>query len=513
MTGFIRRGHELTADVVEAPDVCIIGSGAGGAVTAARLAAEGLDVVILEYGGWFTNQEFSLDEAVAFPQLYMGRGAWSTKDAAITILQGRSVGGSTTINWTTSYRTPERILAHWRDRHGSTLDEATLRPHWDAVDQRLNISEWPEDLANANNQVLFRGCRELGWQVHHLRRNVKGCLNSGYCGLGCPVNAKQAMGITYVADAVAAGARVYANVHVDRLVRDGDRISAIEGTVLQQDNENPTGVKVRITPRVTVLSAGAIGSPGILLRSGIDPNGQAGKRTWIHPVGGIPAIFDEPINGFHGAPQSAASHEFIDRGAGKIGFFLEAPPVQPLLISGAHSLIGEQQADFMTKLPHVAIVIALAIDGLLDSEQGGTVGLKGGGVPTLDYDVGPALQETLAASTRAMARIVLAAGAREAMFMHATGPVRLTSEADLHKLDGLSYGALQHPMFTAHVMGGCAMGSDPASSVVDPNLRHHHVENLFVVDGSVLPTSLGVNPSVTIYGIAHWAADAVAAAV
>lgn len=511
--GFIRTGAELGADVDESCDVCIVGSGAGGAVLAAELAGRGLSVVVLEEGGHFTKADFNGDEATLYPKLYMGRGAWATKDLAVSILQGRTVGGSTTINWTTSYRTPDRILEHWQQHHGIELDTATLTPHWDAVEKRLNIMDWPNELANRNNRVILDGCNKLGWQVHHIRRNVKGCLNSGYCGVGCPVDAKQAMGITFLADAVAAGARVYSNVRVERLQEAGGRVVSVHGIVLDQDSDAPLGRAVTIRPKIAVSSAGAIGGPALLMRSGLDRNGRTGKRTFIHPVIGVASLFDEPVNGFHGAPQSIVSHQFIDRGPDKMGFFVEAPPVQPMLVSTANLVLGELQQQMLRSLPHTALTIALSVDGVVDGDEGGTVEFKPNGLTTLDYPITPVLEESLRASTKAMTELALAAGASVATVQHAQGTVEVRPGGDLGVLDRLPFGALDVPLFTAHVMGGCAMGPDPERAVVRNDLRHHHIENLFVVDGSVFPTSLGVNPSESIYGLARWAAAAVAEAV
>ena len=512
MAGFIRGGSELSADVEERCDVCIVGSGAGGAVLASRLVDLGLDVVMLEAGGNFTRDDFTLDEGDAYAQLYQGRGAWATDDLAISVLQGRSVGGSTTINWTTSYRTPQRVLEHWRSAHGiDTLDADVLGPHWDEVEARLNVREWPEAAANANNQILLRGCRALGWQVHALRRNVRGCMNSGFCGLGCPVDGKQAMHVTYLPDAVEGGLRLYADVEVQRLVVEGGRVTAVEGVVVDRSNSQPTGRRVLVRPSVTVSSAGAINGPALLLRSGLE-GGGVGRRTWVHPVTAMPALFDEAIDGFHGAPQSVASHEHIERGPDRMGFFLEVPPVQPMLVSTASTLFGAEQRDFLRQLPNLGILLAIHADGMLPGEEGGRVTLRRDGRPGLHYPFGTALREAISASARAMQQVAFAAGARVAYLLH-TGRGAVLSSDDPAPLAGVEFGALLQPTFTAHVMGGCAMGRDPDTSVVDTSLRHHRVPNLFVVDGSVLPTSLGVNPSETIYGIASWAAEAVASAV
>jgi choline dehydrogenase-like flavoprotein len=480
-------------------DVCIVGSGAGGGMLAEGLVERGLRVVMLEAGGHFTKKDFDLQEGHAIPKLYQDRGGRATADLAITVLQGRAVGGGTTVNWTTCFRTPERILTHWQRAHG--LPDLQLGPHFDAVETRLSIAEWPEDRANANNRKLLEGCRKLGWEARALRRNVKGCANSGYCGLGCPVDGKQSQLVTTIPAAVARGMQLLSDCEVQRLeVRDG-RVQAVHA--------KRAGQAVVVQAKVTVLSAGALGSPAILLRSGLNDNGRVGKRTFLHPVVAMVGRYADTIAPYYGAPQSVGSHQFIDRGSDKVGFFFETAPLQPMLAASAFHLFGRTHHAFMRELPNVAGFLALHVDGLLAGDEGGTVRLHDDGRIQLDYPVGPHLQEAFRASMRALAQVHLAAGAEVVHSLHAEA-VAIRTKNDLAKLDAVSYGALEHAIFSAHQMGGCVMGPRPEASVVDADLRHHQLKNLFVVDGSVLPTSLGVNPSETVYALAHRARAVVA---
>lgn len=512
MSGQIVEGASITGPVEVDCDVCIVGSGAGGAVLAAGLTARGLSVVMLEEGPSVSRKDFSLREADAFPMLYQERGTRATADLAITILQGRSVGGSTTVNWTTCFRTPERILAHWAEHHGvSWLDPAVLAPHFEAVEARLGIAAWPEALVNPNNATLLRGCRALGYEASVLSRNVRGCANSGYCGLGCPVDGKQAMHLTYLPDAVAAGLRLYADVRAERIeVRDG-RAVAVHGEALDRHSGRPLGFSVKVRARKIVASGGAINTPALLLRSGIDQGGLVGRRTFLHPVVSVMGVYPERIAPWQGAPQSVGSHHFIDRGADKIGFFLETPPIQPMLAATAMSAFGTSEADFMGKLPHLSGYLALSVDGLLPGDDGGVVSLRADGRVRVDYPIRPALAEAFHAAHVEMTRIHRAAGASAVHTLMVRPPERLEGEAPDAWLDRARYGAHEHSIFTAHQMGGCPMGDDPKRHVVDRELRVRGVEGLHVVDGSVLPTALGVNPSQTIYGLARWATEAVAA--
>ncbi len=512
MSGQILTWRDLTADVSRDVDVVVVGSGAGGAVLAAGLAEAGLSVVILEAGSHVTRDQLTLSEADAFPLMYQERGTRATSDQAISILQGRAVGGSTMINWTTCFRTPERILAHWRARFGLELDGSTLTPHFEAVEARLNIAPWEAARANPNNRVILDGAAKLGWEAAVLRRNVKGCADSGYCGLGCPVDGKQSMGITYLPDAVAAGAELLANVQVERIEMEGTRARAVVGRVHRPDAAVADGPQVTVRAKVVVSAGGAINGPALLLRSGLDGGGRVGKRTFLHPVVATMGRFAERINPFYGAPQSAGSHQFIDRGPDRVGFFLEAAPLQPMISAIAFNAVGPRLHELMAELPRVNGLLALHVDGVVAGDEGGTVRLGPSGQPKLDYPVGAPLIEAFRHSHEALARLQLAAGAEVVGTLHAD-PLWIRGEADLRGLDERRYGAHEHALFTAHQMGGCGMGADPATSAVDPSHRLRGTDNVFVVDGSVLPTALGVNPSQTIYGLAHRAHAFVGAAV
>ena len=473
------------------PDVCIVGSGPGGAMVASRLARKGAKVVVLEEGGHHTKAEFDMQEATAYPRLYQDRGNRATADLSMSILQGRAVGGGTVVNWTTSYRTPDDVLAVWRDRFGlRELTTESLKPHFEEIEQRLGIHKVEYEDTNPNNRAIYDGCRKLGWQVDTIRRNVRGCLRTGYCGMGCPVGAKQSAALTYLPDAVAAGAEVYANSRVERVEWSGRRAVAAVGR------------DFRVEPKTLVISGGALNSPALLLRSGITQR-DVGKLTWLHPVVVMGAFYDSAVEGYYGAPQSVASHHFARRSEGA-GFFIEASPVHPMLASIASPGFGAMLREQMALLPHVSATLALMIDGFDPNERGGTVTLRPDGGPKLDYPFTQRMAECWRAGMKAIARIHLANGAREVRSFHAA-PVRIVNESDVARIDDAPIGPNLLAAFTAHQMGGCAMGR-----VVDQRLKHMDFDNLYVVDGSVFPTSLGVNPMESIYGIASFAAQQIA---
>ncbi len=514
MSGRIRTGDEVKQDLELACDVCVVGAGSGGAWLAHELVAAGKSVVMLEEGGYFTRRDFDLTEAFAFKFLYQELGNRATDDLSVSILQGRSVGGGTTVNWTTSFRTPRRILELWRERHGvEGLSYEALVPHWEAIERRLHIAEWPEERMNANNRVLYDGCGKLGYHRGLLRRNVNNCANLGYCGMGCPLDAKQSMLVTVIPDAVEKGLDVYANASVRRLEKSGRKVTAVHAEVLDPESDRPTGVRIVVKPKLAAVCGGAINSPALLLRSEID-NGRVGKRTFLHPGFATLGVFEQDIEPFTGAPQSAYSHQFEDRGRGKMGFFIEVAPIFPMMFSAFAPGFGASHQEILSQLKHVNATASALIDGIDDDDEGGTVSLRtsGYGRVRFDYPLTERHWEAVRFACKEMAKIQLAAGARRIYSLHSP-PVIIESEKDIARLDEAPYEKLRFPLATFHQMGGCAMGKDPKTSVVDSRLRYHEMDNLYVVDGSVLPTSLGVNPQQTIFGIARWGAQHLLAAL
>jgi choline dehydrogenase-like flavoprotein len=506
-------GAAAAADVDLSADVCVIGTGAGGAVAAATLAQAGLDVVMIEEGGYYTSADFTMKERECVPRLYQENATRATADAGISLLQGRAVGGSTVVNWTTCFRTPEDVVAYWSEHYGvKGFAYADLVPHYEAIEARLAIAQVPLETCNANNRTLYDGCKALGWSVETLRRNVHACFQSGFCHLGCPVNAKRSMLVTMVPDAIDEKARLLFRARADRLETDGNTVAKLRGTLLDSEGRLPTGRTFVVRAKRFVVSGGALNSPALLLRSGLDSGGLVGARTFVHPAVGSLAFFDHEIRPFQGAPQSAASHHFARRGA-DVGFFLEAVPWYPGLAATAVPGFGAEHATTMRDAVNMALHVAIMIDGFHDDVAGGRVTLRPSGAPVLDYPIVSRLWAAMREAQKRLAEAELAAGARRVMTLHATPGIVADRAAIDNVIEGLRWETGSAPVFSAHLMGGCAMGDDPARSVVrSSDLRHHTMQNLYVIDGSVFPTSLGVNPSESIYGLARLMAMRLSAA-
>ncbi len=488
-------------DLELSADVCVVGSGAGGGVVASVLAKGGLDVVVVEEGGFHDASEFTMREVDVMPKLYQEGGQRTTADAGISVLQGRCVGGGTTVNWTTSFRTPEAVVAHWALKHAvKGFAYRDLVPHYEAIEARLGIHKVSPESMNANNRKLYDGCKAMGWEPDTLRRNVVSCLQTGQCGLGCPVNAKRSMLVTTIPDAIDAGARVVHRARIDRLETGGGVVARAHGTLLDEAARAPTGKAVTITAKRFVLCGGAINTPAILLRSGLNANGRVGVRTFLHPVILSAGIYDEPIDPWAGAPQSAACHHFADRGD-DVGVFFEAAPSYPAIAGAVLPGFGAVHRARYEQIGRTALHIALAIDGFSDRAPRGVVGLRPSGAPVLDYPIPVAVWQAFVFAQKRLAEAQLASGAKQVMTLHEP-PQILTSEEQLPHVDAMRWETGAVAVFTAHQMGGAAMGDDPASAVVrSEDLRHHTLGNLYVMDGSVFPTSLGVNPQESIYGL------------
>jgi choline dehydrogenase-like flavoprotein len=498
--------------IIEA-DVAIIGTGAGGGVTAEILTLAGLKVVLIEEGALKSSQDFRMREAQAYPALYQESAARKTKDKAINILQGRTVGGSTTVNWTSSFRTPTATLAYWQKHFG--LDNYTpdaLAPWFAMMEQRLNISPWLT-APNENNDVLRQGAAKLGIPTAAMMRNVKGCWNLGYCGMGCPTNAKQSMLVTTIPSALTNGATLITRARAEKLVFKGDKIENLMCVALDESGLAATGKTVTVRARHFVVAAGSINSPALLMRSHApDPNGLLGKRTFLHPTLISAALFDHKINGFSGAPQSIYSAHFLDSQAidGPIGYKLETPPLHPLLFSTTMQGFGQQHAETMKHFSHAHVLIALLRDGFNDSSVGGSVQLNGDGSPVLDYPITGFLWDGVRRAFLSMVEIQFAAGARTVHPVHEMADAYTSWTSAKKAIDTLPYQPLLTRVVSAHVMGGCTMSNDTKLGIVSATGRYHGVSNLSVHDGSLFPTSIGANPQHSIYGITARLASALA---
>ena len=498
-------------------DVAIIGSGAGAGITAEILAKAGLKVVIIEEGPLKSSSDFKQLEAEAYPQLYQESAARKTADKAITILQGRCVGGSTTVNWTSSFRTPAATLQYWQTQFGlASYNIDALAPYFAQAELRLAIAPWLAN-PNENNDLLRRGALKLGIPAAAILRNVKGCWNLGSCGLGCPTNAKQSMLVTTIPVALELGAQLLVETRAERFEIANGKITALLCRILKPnqapDQQTPARAAIKIIAKHYVLAGGSINSPAVLLRSGApDPHGRLGQRTFLHPVVMSSGIFAQKVEAWAGAPQTIYSDHFLDTQPidGPMGYKLEAPPLHPVIFASTVPGYGQAQRDLLHTFPHNHTLLALLRDGFHEGAPGGKVALRSDGSPVLDYLLTDYVMEGARRALLSMAELQFAAGAQKVFPIHEMATPYANWLDARAAIAALPMKALLVKVVSAHVMGGCALSSEEKGGVTRPDGVHWQLENLSIHDGSIFPTSIGANPQLSVYGVVNRLAQGLA---
>ncbi|MFI5004440.1 MAG: GMC family oxidoreductase N-terminal domain-containing protein [Solirubrobacterales bacterium] len=458
-------------------DVCVIGAGAGGAVAAAELAEGGARVVVLEQGAHHDPDDFTARPLEMMARLYRDGGQTTTLGTPPILLPlGRGLGGTTLVNSGTCFRTPVHVLERWRSAHGLELDGGELDPCFERVERALSVAEVTPELAGANAAVARRGAERLGWSHGYLRRNARGCVGSGVCAFGCPTSAKQHVGITYVPRAEAAGATIVVGADVQRILVEGGRARGVRARLA---NDRTGSLEVR-APRV-VVAAGTIHTPLLLARSGIgDASGQLGRNLVLHPATAAFALMDEVVDMARGVPQSFYVDEFAPQ-----GIMFEGVSGPPAYVALSLPLAGARHAAAMANYRRLAQFGLMVSDG----SRGSVRGVRGGQA-MIRYDIAERDVAKFRVGLARLNELFLAAGARE---VYLPLPPGVTPErARARDLKLMAF----HPLGTARA------DADPARGVLDPDLGVHGVEGLHVADGSVMPSSLGVNPQITIMALA-----------
>ncbi|HYU15693.1 MAG TPA: GMC family oxidoreductase N-terminal domain-containing protein [Candidatus Acidoferrum sp.] len=478
-------------------DVAIVGSGAGGAVTAAILAESGLDVVVLEAGPYLDRRSYPEEPLAALSALYRDGGLTIAEGRpAIPTPVGRAVGGTTVINSGTCFRAPDHVLAGWQAEHGIAW-AADLDADYAAAEAMLHVRPVDPERMGRNGQLLREGAEALGVRHEPLRRNAGSCFQCSSCPAGCRLDAKQAMHVSYLPRAVAAGARVRSGVEARRLILAGSRASSLECVARANGRARAFEVHAR---RAIVLAGGALGTPELLLRSGFrSPSGELGRNLRIHPACWVGARFDEEVRGWDGVMQSYAVSEWEER-----GILLEAT-FTPLAF-GAQWLPG-------TGAQHAERVLAydrIASTGVhLSDRSAGRVGVTGDGSLRVTYGLTDGDASRLVFGIARAAELFYAAGARE-VYPQIAGIPTIPRER-IADLEASPPPASRLRLEAFHPMGTARMDADAARGVVGTDGAVHDAEALYVADGSLLPSSIGVNPMMTIIAmasrVAHQLAD------
>jgi choline dehydrogenase-like flavoprotein len=475
-------------------DVVIVGSGAGGATIARELAQAGIEVVLVEEGGPVERADFDGRVLHRIVKYYRDNGFTATLGGSvIPVPMGRVVGGTTVVNSGTCLRAPESLLDEWATEHGAELaSPEAMGPPYDALAERLNIQPVADDVMGNNGIVVRRGAEELGLHSHPIPRPVRGCAGTGQCGFGCPRDAKQAMHLTHLPQAVERGARIYARCEVDRLLMKGARATGVSARI-RDANGRPTGHILTVRAKAVFLCAGALITPVLLRRHGLGRSGGAvGRHLRIHPGSGITGRFSEVINGWQGVMQSYAIDEKLHE-----GILLEAtfPPLGMSYSAGSLPGIGDEHAKLLSEYPHMA-----SIGSIVSDTGSGTVRDLPVLGPTMLYRMSAEDVRRTIRATALAARVLFAAGAREVYPGLPALPV-LRSPAEADALEQRSFTARDVKVSAYHPMGTARMGRDPSRSACDPSGRVHEAENVYVADTSLFPGSTHVNPQYTLMAL------------
>jgi choline dehydrogenase-like flavoprotein len=500
------QGSEETLEA----DVVIVGSGSGGSVVAAGLAAAGLEVIVLEAAGYFNESDFAQLELPAYQQMFWRGGPNPTADGNVSLVAGTTLGGGTTINWTNCLRTRPWVREQWAREHGlDGLDGPDFDRHLDAVLQRISATQACSDL-NGPQQRMFEGAEQLGWSTETIVRNADpSCYSpdsAAFLGFGDQSGSKQSADRTWLADAQEHGARFLTHTRASKVLVEDGRAAGVEA-----DWTPPEGQPARVTvraPRV-VVACGSLESPALLARSGI--GGPAvGDHLRLHPSSVVGAMYGTDQQAWWGPPQAGLVDEFADTGDGW-GFLIETAQYAPGLIGSATPWIsGEDHKQRMVEFPRTATFISLTRD-----RGHGRVWFDGAGESIPMYAVeDPVDLENLRRGIEVQVRLHEAAGAHQIAPLAAGAPTWRRGddlEAFIGAAQRIPFRAGGHKLFSAHQMGTCRMGEDPATSVADPRGELHDAKGVWIGDGSAMPTSPGTNPMISIMALAHRTAEAIAA--
>lgn len=485
-------------------DVVIVGSGAGGGVVAARLASAGRSVLVVEAGRHVPAAGVTSSEAIGWRDMYLDRGTTGPDDASVTILAGATVGGGTTVNWTTSIPPPEWVVDEWEGEHGlgdlrGTTADADLARLTDELGLMPPTEVPPKD------QLILDGARALGWEADTTRRNAGPCTDCGACSFGCHRGAKRSTARVHLVAAQGTGARLLAEAQVTRVLLGDGRAAGVRGRLA---GGRPFVVHA---PQV-VVAGGALRTPILLQGSGFD-HPQIGRNLHLHASPVIAAQLPHRVAMWEGPTQAARSAQLLgpDR-----SILIESAPAHPGLAAAALPWLGRDAGtELLSRLDRLAPLI-----GILRDRSAGTITRRRSGRASIGYRLATADRVAARAALVAMARMAEAGGADDMVALTTEGERWRRGEdfdAYLERLATVDTGPNRLALFSAHQMGSARAGADPRQSACDPHGRLRAdqrgalVPGVYVADASLFPTALGVNPMLTIMLLAERAARAVLA--
>jgi choline dehydrogenase-like flavoprotein len=498
----IIQGTQRNDDVRERCDVAIVGTGAGGGTLGVYLAERGWDVVMLEKGGFFTAEDFTQREEDAMGDFNGRRGLDSTVDNALFLNYAEAVGGCTLHYWGDSFRTPPDRLQRWREQLGlDWMHEQALDAHFAAIEQELGIHIAGEELFNENNRLVRAGCEALGIEGAAVPTARIDCIACGWTQFGCAYNRKSSQHITTIPRISRQGGRIYSDARVDRIAVDGGRARGVSGVFVDRATKAARG-RFQIDADVVVLAGGALGTAELLLRN--VPDETVGRRFYLNPHYFVWGDFGRRIDNTLGIPTAYAVHgtREVRRNANGAyaggGYIMLTNHQSPGIVAAMLSDTGAAHAERMRRYHQLGSVMSV-----IDEEHPGRVFLDDDGIRRTEFRVQGVDQLKAVDYLKTASRIFLAAGAQEVWIPDVYGTV-VRSERDIEtKITRRSVQPNAQFAAGSHLLGTAPLGTDPADSFAGPTGEAHRVANLYVADGAAVPTSVSLDPSLTIMALAR----------
>jgi choline dehydrogenase-like flavoprotein len=503
--GSVVDGESLAEDMVDAFDYVVVGSGAAGAVAAHVLAKSGVRVALVEEGPWVRTRQFTERVFDAFRQMFRDVGTQAMEGRSyIPLLQGRCVGGSTVMNSAIAHRTPEDVLDDWAARFGlgDAINARVLEPHFDALERDLGARAVSDEALGDNDRRFLEEASAHGLPGRRTRRYEQGCSGSGRCLTGCPTGAKRGMNVSYVPWALSLGARLFCSCVVERVVIEGGRATGVVARTTSRDTNASAPRRVHLRARRGVIvAASTVQTPNLLRRSGLRSS-ALGQHFQCHPGYGIGGIFDGPVDKGLGATQGAEITALRRTERVKFETILLQPELAAVRIPG----IGHEWTRRFGLYPHFAQWAMV-----LRAEAEGTVSQAWGGRDRVRYTPLRIDMERAVKGAALLSRMMFEAGAREVWTGLHGIPSAIRSVDEVRAIERMPPDPRLFSFISTHLFGAARMGNDPRTSVVGSDFQAHEAAALYVVDSSVFPTNLGVNPQHSIMAMSRLAATRIAA--